>query len=255
MSTNEQTSTPERNGCPHMSSSICMEWKHTWYCWECIKHVMPNISIHCSICSSFILDWLLVPLKDDDIFHTIQIERNIKKVAPWFAKELSLWVHRLQGFDDAFIQTHIQNNEKELLHVDEQSNSFPELFHATAMLRTMFKSPYKEDITYWIDILTDLHIMIDNDDTPMWVGFWAWKVFTSVPTIHAEHTGVKAPSYAGPALGMTPLPMASTPSESYVYHPPLTQEQQLSSWVLQEEEGELFEQGLSVLEGVEESIV
>ena len=192
------------------------------YCWGCI-----SIDIYkkrkpfyiCDLCYGFLKDWLELPLSQDDVFYKLQSKRSLQRFIYPFAQGLLKWLHRVGDLDNSVLMANVKvayeyfHSNPEYIGIDE------ELFWATAMLRECLESPFRDDIKYWIDMATDCGVLYDYEDVPLWTSLWFWKAWNAIPTIHAEHMQWKSVSYAGPALGMKPLPMANTPSETNVCHP------------------------------------
>ena len=218
------------------------------YCWGCISmdiYKKRNNFCMCDICYGFVKDWLELPLSQPDIFYKLQSKRSLQRFTHTFVQGLLKWLHRIGDLDNSVLMSNVKGGYDYLHSNPEYIGIDEELFWATAMLRSCVNSPFSDDIKYWIDMATDCGILYDHEDVPLWISLWFWKAWNAVPTVHAEHMGWKSVSYAGPALGMKPLPMANTPSVTNVCHPPsfeevktpllLQEEQQHSSWALLEE--------------------
>ncbi len=231
-------------------------------CWSCIhEDIVKNFQEKqniCLTCYGCVKDWLELPLLPTDIFFDLQKTKALHRISSWFAKELLHFIAKIGDLDERILQSRIYHNVQRLQTTMNTSALHDDLLWSTATLSACFESPFYSDIQYLIDKLTDAHVCIDIEDIPIFTAFWFWRIWNHMPIIHAEHMGFQPVSYAGPALGMTPLP--NNPSETNVCPPlplpllfPLPsdqQQQQQSSWVLveEEEEGELLEQGLSVVE-------
>ena len=224
------------------------------YCWGCLSEEIKkqrNSKSQCDLCYGFVKDWLDLPLFNSDIFYNLQSNISLQRFIPLFAKGLLQWLGQVCDLDDSFLMRNIHNYFEQLYKYQEYSDIPDELKWATAMLKGCLESPFRDDIKYWIDMATDYGVIYDYEDIPLWTSLWFWRIWNAVPTIHAEHMGWKSISYAGPALGMTPLPIASNPNGTNVCLlpspspspvPSAPKEQRQESWILlEEEEEELLE--------------
>lgn len=216
-------------------------------CWPCIskeiyQHFQEKQTI-CEICFGFVCDWFDLPLRETDIFYTLQNAKSLKRITPWFAKDVLKLIARIGDLDERVLQASIHQNVQKLHHEMHNCVLHEELLWSTATLKSFMESPFYNDLQYIIDTLVDAHVCKDIDDTAIFTAFWFWRLWNAVPIIHKEHMGEAPVSYAGPALGMTPLP--NNPSESNACPPPFPLHQEEEQ---QQPSGIPVELGLSLID-------
>lgn len=175
------------------------------YCWGCLSmdiYQKRKANSFCDICYGFLKDWFELPLTQGDIFYKLQSKLSFRRIIPDMTRGLLQWLDRLGDLDNEILQVNVKEVFDYLQKNPEYFGIDEELFWATAMLRGCLESPFREDINYWIDMATDAGVVYDAEDTSLWTALWFWRVWKTIPTIHAEHMGWKPVSYAGPAMGM-----------------------------------------------------
>lgn len=182
------------------------------YCWGCLSkeiYQKRNEYFFCDTCYGFLKDWLELPLSQGDIFYKLQSKLSFRRFIPSFTKGLLQWIHSIGDLDNEILHSNVKGIFDIIHSNPEYTGIDEELLWSTAMLRGCMTSPFNDDIQYWIDMATECGVVYDAEDTPLWISLWFWRVWNAIPTVHAEHMGWKPASYAGPALGMKPLPIAS----------------------------------------------
>ena len=194
----------------------CTEHKEPWtillntdghvFCWICVsKEVRKHFENDaCPMCVGFLNDWLDLPLRPSDVFYGIQRTKSFRRITPSFAHGLVQWCNRVHHLDEMVMTYRIHEVIKVLKETVHQTLSHEELMWATATLTVCRDSPFAEELHHWIDVCTDRNVLEEIADIPIFVACWFWRAWNVIPVLHAEHMGWTPPSYAGPAIGMTP---------------------------------------------------
>jgi hypothetical protein len=170
----------------------------------------PKIIQPCTICESFMTDWLLIPLVQSDyLFDKIHYKR-LKRIAKELAKEFCQIQKKINPLVEYMMTRNIEKYKqqiiKEIVPDDFPQELLPECIWISTNNIAYFKSfdatDFKTDIDYICVRLEEDCVCKHIDFVYEFVGYCLQHAMLHLPNLHQEHCGTKPASYAGPPIGM-----------------------------------------------------
>jgi hypothetical protein len=164
----------------------------------------------CSICESFLVDWLQVPIVNTDYFFDKIHYKRLKRFSNELSKELMRIVTRITPLVEYMMNKHIERYKKEIqaqiIPEDFALELIPESIWLSitnlAYFKTFDDTDFKGDLDYICTRLEEEGICKYNDFLYEFIGHCLQHVMTYIPSLHQEHTGRKMVTYGGPPIGV-----------------------------------------------------
>jgi hypothetical protein len=170
----------------------------------------PCKNKQCSICESFIVDWLQVPFVSTDYFYDKINYKRLKRISHELAKEFCRIIKCINPLVEYMMTKNINKYSLEIKK-DVIPNNFPEellpesiwlSISNLAYFKTFEQTDFKTDLDYICTRIEEESICKHMDFIYEFIGHCLQHVMIHIPLLHQEHTLTKAASYTGPPIGM-----------------------------------------------------
>jgi hypothetical protein len=170
----------------------------------------PKIIQPCTVCESFMTDWLCIPLvKSDYLYDKIHYKR-LKRMAKELVKEFCRIQIKINPIIEYMLIKNMNKNKgqiiKEIVPDDFPHELLPECIWISttnlAYFKTFDQTDFKTDIDYICTRLKEECVCKHDDFIYEFIGNCLQHIMLHLPILHQEHCKTKPATYVGPPIGM-----------------------------------------------------
>jgi hypothetical protein len=169
----------------------------------------------CSICESFVEDWLQIQFVSTDYFYDKVNYKRLKRNSHELAKEFCFIIKRITPLVEYMLTKNINKHritiQNQIIPKDFPEELIPESIWISisniACFKTFEKTDFHADLDYICTRIEEECICKHMDFIYEFVGHCLQHVILHIPSLHQEHMGTKTVSYTGPPIGMAIQPL------------------------------------------------